>query len=93
MLIINKYNSHINDNDKSEIDYFVVGPDVEIDRASNVKIAMEMHNKFSDIFTGIGCFNGTVSSKVKDMTKPYSSMHGIYTSGTLKRELERPQEQ
>ena len=44
---------------------------MEFNRATGAKTTMKIHNKFSDVFTGILCFKGTFSLKIKEDTQPY----------------------
>ena len=36
-------------------------------------LKMKIHNDFSDIFTGIGCFKGTLRLQVREGSHPYQS--------------------
>ena len=54
----------------AEADYFAAGPNTEPDMAASAKTTIKLHNESSKVFTGIGCFKGTFSLKVKEDTKP-----------------------
>ena len=50
-----------------------------------------IHNKFGDVFNGIGCFEGTFSLQLKPDSKPYqaSPRHVAYAlQKPFKEELE-----
>ena len=49
---------------KQEKIYFITGPDKEANMET--KTTQELHSKYSDVFTGIGCFEGTFSLQVKE---------------------------
>ena len=56
----------------------------------------ELHNEYSDVFTGIGCFKATFSLQVKDRAKPYNAPHRHVTYALHeppRKELKRLQEQ
>ena len=40
---------------------------------SSAKIAMEMHNDYNDVLSGIGCFKGTFPFQIKEGTKLYQA--------------------
>ena len=52
-----KDNLYTNNKVNLEADYFVSGPNIEIDCATSAKICSEI----SDVSTGTGCFKGTFS--------------------------------
>ena len=50
----------------------------------------KLHNEFSDVFSGIGCFEGTFSLQVKDDSWPYQAIPrrvAYVLQETLKEEL------
>ena len=69
--IISKGNPSTSNKCNLKVDYSVVAPNKETDRATNVKTTIRIHSEFSKIFTGIRSFKGTFSLKVKDDAKPY----------------------
>ena len=48
-----KINLQQSNNIKQEIDYFIVGQDKEADLVARAKTTWEMHDEYSDVFTGI----------------------------------------
>ena len=54
-----------------EIDYYTAGPEMEADRVAHAKRTKLMDNDYSDVFTGIGCFQGAVSLQIKDDAMPH----------------------
>ena len=50
---------------------FITGAQQENDRRAREEITQQLHREFKDVFTGIGCFNGTFSLKTKLDRKPY----------------------
>ena len=41
--------------------------------AASTKPPQEWHSKYSDVFSGIGCFKGTFFLQVKEGMKPYQA--------------------
>ena len=66
-----KDNPYTNNKVKPETDCLVGRVDMETDRVASDKTTINIHNEFSDMFTGIKCFKGTFSLKVIDDTKPH----------------------
>ena len=54
-----------------EIDFFIAGPKIEVDRAASAKTALIMHNEFSNVFKGNGSSKGLFLLHIKDDVKPY----------------------
>ena len=79
-----------------EEEYFIAGPNKEADMMASAKITKELHKKYNEVFTEIGCFEGTFSLEVKEGMKPYQApprcmaymLHEPMTT-----EIERLQEQ
>ena len=59
-------NPTVTDKKNSKINYFLQGPNQDADRRSSAKIMQQLHKEFKDVFTGISCFDGTFSLKIKD---------------------------
>ena len=53
------------------INYLLPGLNREADRMVGANITKIMHNKFSDIFSGIGYFEGTYVFQLRQRSKPY----------------------
>ena len=49
---------------------------MEANREVNAKTS-GMHEKYGDVFTGIGCLKGTFSLLVKEDAKPYKVSQGV----------------
>ena len=43
----------------NETEYFLTGPNKENDKRASAKITKQIQKKFKEVFTGIGCFEGT----------------------------------
>ena len=68
---------------------------MKTDRVASAETIRGMHNEISDIVTGIACFIGTLSLKVKDGTKLYQVPPGCMAymlQEHFKEELERLKE-
>ena len=59
--------SHLTKTAKST--YFLPGPSEEANRWASAMIPNELQSKFEDIFTGIGCIEGTFALQVKADSK------------------------
>ena len=69
-------NNHSNSNfnnrpNNNEIEYFLPGPSKESDKKASNEITNQLQKEFEDLFTGIGCFDGTFPLQVKLYSKPY----------------------
>ena len=73
-MLKNEDNLCTNTKTTPEADYFVAGPNIGTDRATSAKTTIKIHNEFSDVFTGIGCFKDT-SLKVKKMQSHTKCQH------------------
>ena len=60
-----------NTNNSCHINYFLPGPNREVDKRVSTTITKLMHNEFPDDFSGIGCFEGIHLLQVKEGSKPY----------------------
>ena len=52
-------------------DYFTPSTNREADKEASRTMTMKIHNDFSDIFTGICCFEGTLKLQVREGSQPY----------------------
>ena len=50
---------------------FLSSPNMEIDKRKSAELTQKIYNVFDNIFTGIGCFEGTFSLQLKPDSKPY----------------------
>ena len=55
-------------------DYFRCSAKIEADKETSKAIMQRIHNEFSDIFTGIGCFEGIFKLRVKEGSCPYQAL-------------------
>ena len=55
---------------KYQSDYFVASPEKEADIEASAKLTKTIDNEFKDVFSGIGCSQGTFSLHVKEEIKP-----------------------
>ena len=55
----------------NKINYFLPGPSQDNDKRVSAEIIQQLQRDFKDVFTGIGCFDGTFSLQVKLDSKPY----------------------
>ena len=51
-------------------DYFRSSTNIEEDKRVSRLLTMKIYNDFSDVFTGIGCFEGTLKLQVKEGSLP-----------------------
>ena len=63
----------VNDNNNNSIKYFLPGLNSDSDKKASDEITQWLQRKFKDIFSGIGCFNGTFSLQVKPDSKTYQA--------------------
>ena len=77
-------------------DYFRPSANREADKEASRILTQKIHNDFSDVFTGIGCFDGTFKLQVREGSHLYQAppRRVAYTlQEPLKEELERFQKQ
>ena len=55
-------------------DYLRCSTNKEADKKTNRLLTMKIHNVYSDIFTGIGCFEGTFTLQVREGSCPYQAL-------------------
>ena len=66
------------ENENSKINYFLPGPNQDNDKRASAEITLQLQRDFKDIFTGIGCFDGTFSLQVKTDSKPYQAPKDVW---------------
>ena len=59
----------VNDKEPNTIDYFIPGPTQDNDKRVSAEITEQQQRDFKDVFTVIGCFDGTFSLQVKPDSK------------------------
>ena len=65
----NKDKAMVTDNDN--IEYFLPGPNSNIDKKVSTEITQQLQREFKDVFNGIRCFNDTSLLQVKPDSKLY----------------------
>ena len=77
------------------INYFYSSQDISGDKKDSTIMTKKVHDKFNDVFNGIGCFKGTFSLQLKPDSKPYQvpPRHVAYAlQKPLQEELEQLQQ-
>ena len=69
----NKDKQIVIDNENSKVNYFLPGPNQDNDNRVITEITQLLQRDFKDVFTWIGCFDGTFSLQVKPDSKPYQA--------------------
>ena len=69
----NKDKPMVIDKEPNIINYYLLGPNQDNDRRVSAEITQQLQRDFKDVFTGIGCFDGTFSLQVKPDGKPYQA--------------------
>ena len=54
-------------------DYFRSNTNKEADKSVSILLTMKIHNTFSNIFSGISCFEGTFKLQVREGSCPYQA--------------------
>ena len=54
----------------SKINYFILSLNKEANRKAGAKLRQQLQKEFKDVFTEIGCFEGTFSLQGKPDRKP-----------------------
>ena len=94
---INKQDASGQNDQKSvnkPINYFFSSNNTDADKRKSSKMTQEIHDRFGDVFNGIGCFEGTFSLQLKPDSKPYQAppRHVAYAlQKPFKEELEQLQ--
>ena len=102
-----KYKTHMAENHRIDskdanssnvniLDYFRSSINTKADKKANMVIMQRINNELSDVFTGIGCSEGTFKLTVKEDSHPYktSPRRVAYAiQQFLKEEFDRLQEQ
>ena len=66
--------------DDSKASYFLLGANEEAGRKACVKITLQLQKECQDVFSGVGCTDGTFSLQVKSDSKLYQAppRHVVY---------------
>ena len=67
----NSTKSMVNTNANKPTNYFLSGPNCDIDKKKSAEWTQQTRKEFNDLFDGIGCFEGTFSLQVKLDSRPY----------------------
>ena len=62
---------HANTNVNSLTNYFFSSPNVEAEKRKSIELMQRIHKVFGNVFSGIGCFEGSFSLQLKPDSKPY----------------------
>ena len=76
------------------INYFFSSNNTDADKRKSSEMTQKIHNRFGDVFNGIGCFKGIFLLQLKPDSKPYQAppRHVAYAlQKPFKEELERLQ--
>ena len=87
----NNDKSIVIDKEPNKVNYLFPDPTQDNDKRMSVEIMQKLQRDFTDVFAGIGCFNGTFSLQVKLDSKLYqvSQRHVVYPlQKPFKEELE-----
>ena len=71
---INKQDANgqnVQNNSYNSINYFFSSSNIMADKRQSSKMTLRIHDRFGNIFNGIGCFKGTFSLQLKPDSKPY----------------------
>ena len=74
--VINKQNANCQkdqNNSNKSINYFFSSSNRMADKRKSNKMTQRIHNRFGNVFNGIGCFEGTFSLWLKPNSKPYQT--------------------
>ena len=64
-----------NDADAKMLDYFRSNGNRATDKRASQVLTNQIHSKFGDFFSGVGCFEGTFSLHVKEGSQSYQVPH------------------
>ena len=75
---INKQDANIQrqqDTPINTIIYFTSSSNTDAEQRKSSEMMQIIHDKFGDVFNGIGCFEGTFSLQLKPDSRPYQAPH------------------
>ena len=55
------------------INYFASSSNTDADKRKSIKMTQILHEKYGDVFNGIGCLEGTFSLQLKPDSRPYQA--------------------
>ena len=85
---------NVSNNSNNSVNYFFSSSNITADKRQSSEMTQRIHDRYGDIFNGIGCFEGTFSLQLKPNSKPYQAppRHVAYAlQKPFKEELEHLQ--
>ena len=64
---------NISNNSNNSVNYFFSSSNIMAGKRQSSEMTQKIHNRFDNIFNGIGCFEGTFSLQLKPNSKPYQA--------------------
>ena len=64
---------NISNNSNKPVDYFFSSSNIRANKKQSSKMTQKMHDRFGNVFNGIGYFKGTFSLQLKPNSKPYQT--------------------
>ena len=66
-------NQNISNNSNNSVNYFFSSSNIMANKKQSSEMTQKIHNRFGNVFNGIGCFEGTFSLQLKPDSKPYQA--------------------
>ena len=63
----------ISNNSNNLVNYFFSSSNITANKKQSIEMTQKIHDRFSNIFNGIGCFEGMFSLQLKPYSKPYQA--------------------
>ena len=67
---------NISNNSNNSVNYFLSSSNIMADKRQSSEMTQKIHDRFGNVFNGIGCFEGTFSLQLKPNSKPYQAPPG-----------------
>ena len=64
---------NVSNNSNNSVNYFFSSSNIMADKKQSSEMTQKIHERFGNIFNGIGCFEGTFSLQLKPNSKPYQA--------------------
>ena len=64
---------NVSNNSNNSVNYFFSSNNIMANKKQSSEMAQKIHDRFGNVFNGIGCFEGTFSLQLKPNSKPYQS--------------------
>ena len=68
---------NVSNNSDNSVNYFFFSSNITADKRQSSKMTQRIHDRFSNIFNGIGCFEGTFSLQLKPNSKPCQALQCV----------------